>query len=80
MRRHARLTVEVTMSPDYVGGTVRSEAGQARDFEGWLGLAHAVSGAAGDGSGDGTIGGPKLLEDNTQKSHDGAVRPTGGSG
>jgi hypothetical protein len=80
MRRHARLTVEVSISPDYVGGIVRSEEGEARDFEGWLGLAQAVSGAAADGSWDGTIAGPKLLEDNTEQPHNAAGGPAEGSG
>jgi hypothetical protein len=58
-RREARLTLDVSLSPDYVAGTVKTEDGTATTFEGWLGLAQAVATSAGAGSSP--IPGPALL-------------------
>jgi hypothetical protein len=52
-----RLTLDVSLSPDSVRGTLTAEDGDATGFEGWLGLAQAVATAAGEA----TIAGPALL-------------------
>ena len=63
-RAQARLSLDISLSPDYVGGTLMDENGMATAFEGWLGLARAVATAAADGSDTGpSISGPPLLGD-----------------
>jgi hypothetical protein len=64
-RRDARLTVDVSLSADYVRGTVQGEDGTVTDFNGWLGLAQAVAGAAGE-LGRKAATGPALLDQNTR--------------